>query len=133
MRHLLKPDPPRVSLIPVQTLDNRLEVTLASQFRAGQRVVSCKAVSFVLLRFFMAHSPETTTASSASGSEDREIVILADVCFEMFPIKELRRPHLIMDELRTAFPDFDEPEILKAISMALSWRILLRAAGRPLH
>jgi hypothetical protein len=51
----------------------------------------------------------------------------------MFPIKELRKPHLIIDELRSAFPEFDEPEILHAISMALSWRRLLRDAGRPLH
>jgi hypothetical protein len=51
----------------------------------------------------------------------------------MFPIKELRKPHLIIDELQAAFPDFDEPDILRAISMALSWRRLLRDAGRPLH
>lgn len=81
----------------------------------------------------MSNSSETIATTSLSGTQDREIVILADVCFEMFPIKELRKPHLILDELHAAFPDFNEAEILKAISMALSWRLLLRAAGRPLH
>lgn len=81
----------------------------------------------------MTQSSDSLSATIPSGDQHKEIVILADVCFEMFPIKELRRPHLILDELRTAFPDFEDSEILKAISMALSWRLLLRAAGRPLH
>lgn len=81
----------------------------------------------------MTHPYDTLAATTPSREGHREIVILADVCFEMFPIKELRRPHLILDELRAAFPDFDEAQILQAISMALSWRLLLRAAGRPLH
>jgi hypothetical protein len=51
----------------------------------------------------------------------------------MFSIKELRRPSLILDEMRSAFPEFNDAEILRAISMALSWRRLLRNAGRPLH
>lgn len=81
----------------------------------------------------MTQSSDILTTTTASRDAHKELVILADVCFEMFPIKELRRPHLILDELRAAFPDFEDSEILKAISMALSWRVLLRAAGRPLH
>jgi hypothetical protein len=82
----------------------------------------------------MTHSSEPLSQlGSTARDEHREIVILADVCFEMFSIKELRRPHLILDELVAAFPDFDEPQILRAISMALHWRLVLRAAGRPLH
>lgn len=82
----------------------------------------------------MTNSSETlTTPSDSIRKDDRDILILADVCFEMFPIKELRRPHLILDELQAAFPDFEEIDIMKAISMALTWRRLLRAAGRPLH
>jgi hypothetical protein len=81
----------------------------------------------------MTNSPETLTTPNLPQKDTREILVLADVCFEMFPIKELRRPHLILDELHAAFPDFCETDILKAISMALTWRRLLRAAGRPLH
>jgi hypothetical protein len=81
----------------------------------------------------MTNSPETLTTSNLPQKDTRELLVLADVCFEMFPIKELRRPHLILDELRAAFPDFEETDILKAISMALTWRRLLRDAGRPLH
>ena len=81
----------------------------------------------------MTHSSESLNNTIYAEKNDREILILADVCFEMFPIKELRRPHLILDELRAAFPHFNEPDILRAISMALSWRRLLRDAGRPLH
>lgn len=81
----------------------------------------------------MTNSPETLTIPNLPRKDTRELLVLADVCFEMFPIKELRRPHLILDELQAAFPDFEETDILKAISMALTWRRLLRAAGRPLH
>lgn len=81
----------------------------------------------------MSNSSEILTNSSLLQRDEKDILVLADVCFEMFPIKELRRPHLILDELQSAFPDFDETEILRAISMALTWRRLLRAAGRPLH
>ncbi len=81
----------------------------------------------------MTSSPSSLTAFDAGLRYNKEIFILADVCFEMFAIKELRRPHLIIDELRAAFPDFEEPEILGAISMALSWRRMLRNAGRALH
>lgn len=82
----------------------------------------------------MTHSSQPLSDTRATLRDDhREILVLADVCFEMFSIKELRRPHLILDELVAAFPDFTEPEILRAISMALHWRLVLRAAGRPLH
>ena len=81
----------------------------------------------------MTNPSEQLPATSSLRNEEKEIIILADVCFEMFPIKELRRPRLILDELRAAFPDFDEGEILKAISLALTWRRLLRTAGKQLH
>ena len=61
------------------------------------------------------------------------MLILADVCFEMFTIRELKRPETIMGELQAAFPDVAEGDIGKAIGMALSWRRLLRSAGLPLH
>ncbi len=76
---------------------------------------------------------ETQTINTYERRDARDLLLLADVCFEMFPMKELRKPHLILDELRAAFPEFNDPEILRAISMALSWRRLLRDAGRPLH
>ena len=81
----------------------------------------------------MAHTPETHSISHYKPHDARDIIVLADVCFEMFSIKELRRPSLILDEMRSAFPEFNDAEILRAISMALSWRRLLRNAGRPLH
>lgn len=81
----------------------------------------------------MTHIPETISTNTYGRHDARDMILLADVCFEMFPIKELRKPHLILDELRSAFPEFEDTEILHAISMALSWRRLLRDAGRPLH
>lgn len=81
----------------------------------------------------MTHTPEALSNDNYPKHDARDIIVLADVCFEMFPIKELRKPHLILDELKSAFPEFAECEILRAISMALSWRRLLRDAGRPLH
>jgi len=76
---------------------------------------------------------ETRSIESYEQRTAHDIIVLADVCFEMFPIKELRKPRLILDELRSAFPDFNDTEIRRAIAMALSWRRLLRDAGRPLH
>jgi hypothetical protein len=81
----------------------------------------------------MTHPFEQLANDTHTTRNPRELIILADVCFEMFPIRELRKPSLILDELRAAFPEFNEPDILRAISMALSWRRLLRDAGRPLH
>lgn len=81
----------------------------------------------------MTNSSVLITAAGTSRQEEKEVIILADVCFEMFPIKELRRPHLILDELRAAFPDFNEEDILRAISMALTWRRMLRSVGKPIH
>jgi hypothetical protein len=111
-------------IMAVQSRYNRLQVSLTSR---GAR------------HHHMTHSSEplpqldSTPLGSTPRDEHREVLILADVCFEMFSMKELRRPHLILDELVAAFPDFDEPQILRAISMALHWRLVLRAAGRPLH
>jgi hypothetical protein len=81
----------------------------------------------------MTITSEALASFSDGLKNNKQIFVLADVCFEMFAIKELRRPHLILDELRSAFPDFEEPEILAAIAMALSWRRMLRSAGRALH
>lgn len=81
----------------------------------------------------MTNSIQNIEGTLSSARPDGQILVLADVCFEMFAIKELRRPHTIIDELHAAFPEMTETDILKAISMALNWRRLLRAAGRPLH
>ncbi|MEN9845901.1 MAG: hypothetical protein RIS36_1048 [Pseudomonadota bacterium] len=81
----------------------------------------------------MTQTPEIISTNTFDRHYARDMILLADVCFEMFPLKELRKPHLILGELRSAFPEFEDAEILHAISMALSWRRLLRDAGRPLH
>lgn len=81
----------------------------------------------------MTNSTPNIESVRTSTRPDSQILILADVCFEMFAIKELRKPHTIIDEIHAAFPEMNETDILKAISMALNWRRLLRAAGRPLH
>lgn len=70
---------------------------------------------------------------SGEEIERRELISLADVCFEMFHIRELKRPHLILPELEQAFPEFSQSELLQGIAMALTWRRILRDAGRPMH
>jgi hypothetical protein len=76
------------------------------------------------------HAP---TASARAASVRERILIVADACFEMFSMKELRNPLGILPELSTEFTDLTREEILEAIRLALSWRRLLRAAGRPVH
>ncbi len=68
-----------------------------------------------------------------SLSERRAHVLeIADSCFEMFTIRELMYPRLILDELLSSFTDADESAIIEALSLALSWRRVL-AESRGFH
>jgi hypothetical protein len=81
----------------------------------------------------MTNYSENVASPQSRSSKEQLILTVADSCFEMYPTKELRRPGMILSELQTAFPDLEQPDILRAISLALTWRRLLHAAGRPLH
>lgn len=65
--------------------------------------------------------------------DERFLVLIADACFEMFAVRELKKPQVILPELRVAFPECCDEEILRAVGMALSWKRLLKAAGKPVH
>jgi len=65
--------------------------------------------------------------------DERCLALVADACFEMFTIRELKKPQVILPELRAAFPECCDEEIVKAVGMALSWKRLLKSAGRPVH
>ena len=58
---------------------------------------------------------------------------LADTCFEVFSLRELRRPKGILHELTSSYPDLSLLEVTRAISIALSWKRLLRAGCRRIH
>ncbi len=81
----------------------------------------------------MTNHSETVALPHQRSLKDQLVLTAADSCFEMYPTKELRRPSMILGELETAFPDLERPDLLRAISLALTWRRLLHAAGRPLH
>jgi len=70
---------------------------------------------------------------TTSTADKRTLLPVADACFEMFSVRELKRPRAILPELLAAFPEFCKEDILHAVSLALSWKRLLRAAGKPLH
>ena len=70
---------------------------------------------------------------SVPSRNERFLAPIADACFEMFAVRELKKPLLILPELRAAFPEFRDEEILQAVSLALSWKRLLKAAGKPIH
>lgn len=72
---------------------------------------------------------ETTPAAL----DERCLALIADACFEMFTVRELKKPPVILPELRAAFPEHCDREILQAVGMALSWKRLLKSAGRPVH
>jgi hypothetical protein len=65
--------------------------------------------------------------------ENHALLILADVCFEMFSTRELRYPEEILCELHSAFPEVSEPQKRKAIEIALSWKRVMRKAGKLAH
>lgn len=88
----------------------------------------------------MTHPLHDTLASDLSfdrptntTADKRTLLPVADACFEMFSVRELKRPRVILPELLAAFPEFCQEDILHAVSLALSWKRLLRAAGKPLH
>jgi hypothetical protein len=76
---------------------------------------------------------EERSSSNASLGTDARVVEVADACFEMFTIRELKQPQSVLPELTAAFPDATNHDILQAISMALTWKRLLKAVGRTLH
>jgi hypothetical protein len=78
------------------------------------------------------HTAPTKDEASVTATREK-LLTVADACFEMFSIRELRNPITILPELSTEFPDVSKEEILKAAHLALSWRRLLRAAGKPVH
>jgi len=75
----------------------------------------------------------TTKEDTAAATTREKLLMLADACFEMFSIRELRNPVTILPELSTEFPELSKEEIFEAAHLALSWRRLLRAAGKPVH
>jgi hypothetical protein len=58
---------------------------------------------------------------------------LADTCFEVFSLRELRKPKSILHELTASYPDLSLSEVTRAVSIALSWKRLLRAGARRIH
>ena len=72
-------------------------------------------------------SPSTTTTSSGQEKQNKKLVLqIADVCFEMFSIRELRRPLVVLHELAIAFPEASSKDFQEAIQLAISWRLALR-------
>jgi len=78
-------------------------------------------------------TPGDMTTEIESPRIESKMFEVADSCFEMFSIRELKQPKRILPELAAAFPDSSRTDLLKAITIALSWKRLLRAAGRRLH
>lgn len=69
---------------------------------------------------------------TVQNNRDR-ILRIADTCFEMFSIQELKRPITILHEIAHSFPEANRTEISEAIKLALSWRRALRDAGGWTH
>jgi hypothetical protein len=76
---------------------------------------------------------QNQTPTTARCVADDTVLLLADVCFEMFSTRELRHPESILPELHAAFPEISEGQKLKALSIALSWKRILRGASRLPH
>jgi hypothetical protein len=78
-------------------------------------------------------SPDENTSAIDPGRADGRVIDVADTCFEIFTIRELKQPQAILPELSAAFPDIENHELLRAISLALTWKRLLKSVGRTLH
>lgn len=76
---------------------------------------------------------QTISRSSTDSTHQDRILRVADVCFEMFTIQELKRPVSILHEIAHSFPEVSAAEISEAIKLAISWRRALRDAGGWTH
>lgn len=66
------------------------------------------------------------TLASLDGGNKKRVLQIADVCFEMFSVKELRRPIAVLHELAIAFPEATSRDFQQAIQLAISWRLALK-------
>jgi hypothetical protein len=75
-------------------------------------------------------TPTTSDSTISSPSQEtlnKKLVLqIADVCFEMFSVKELRRPLVVLHELAVAFPEANSKDFQEAIQLAISWRLALK-------
>ena len=76
---------------------------------------------------------ETTTTVTLTTTQQDRVLLVADACFEMFSIQELKRPITILHEIAHSFPEASAAEITEAIALALSWRRALRRARGWTH
>jgi hypothetical protein len=76
---------------------------------------------------------ETTTTVTLTTTQQDRVLLVADACFEMFSIQELKRPITILHEIAQSFPEASAAEITEAIALALSWRRALRRARGWTH
>jgi len=65
-------------------------------------------------------------SSSLEITTKKLVIQIADVCFEMFSVKELRRPVAVLHELAIAFPEATSRDFEDAIKLAISWRLSLK-------
>jgi hypothetical protein len=77
--------------------------------------------------------PLDTASEKAERATSHRMLEAADTCFEMFSLRELKNPDSILNELTDAFPDLPMGSVFAAISLAVSWKRLLRSPLRRLH
>jgi hypothetical protein len=77
--------------------------------------------------------PTSSTNAASQLQNERLKLLMADVCFEMFSVKELRRPQTVIRELTLCFPEASSTQIEQAISLALSWRTALSGVSGMVH
>lgn len=75
-------------------------------------------------------SEEVRVHSKAVSSE---VLRLADTCFEMFSIRELKYPRAILPELKAAFPSLTTEQLSDGIWQAIAWKRVLCRIARGIH
>jgi hypothetical protein len=72
------------------------------------------------------------TDSSVAGIP-KQVLEVADSCFEVFTAKELRQKETILSELVASYPDLSKLDLAKSIDLALTWKRQLPRASRRAH
>ncbi|MFO0416476.1 MAG: hypothetical protein ACK5Y6_04235 [Pseudomonadota bacterium] len=72
---------------------------------------------------------ESGESQTTEQRRDTLVLSIADTCFEMFSLQELKRPIAILHEIALSFPEATRSEIQDAINIAISWRRALRNAS----
>jgi hypothetical protein len=82
------------------------------------------------IRDLTSQAPKKEHFTGKDISSKQRLLELADTCFEVFSLRELKRSKHITKELSLSYPEATREEITSAIELAIAWRRTLIQAAK---